>query len=69
MSGLQKQLLTCLRRICWVNCIHFAFLFIMAKARVMDRMALSYSHTVDTNFYEYRSDDFLPIDVSVLDLD
>ena len=69
MSGLRKQPLTCLRRNCWVNCIHFDFLFIAAKARVMDQMALGYSHTVDTDFYEYRSDDFLPINVSVLDSD
>ena len=32
-------------------------------------MTLGYSHAVDTNFYEYRSNDFLPIDISVLDSD
>ena len=69
MSGLWKQLLMCLWRNCWVNCIHFYFLFVVAKARVMDRMALGYTHAVDTNFYEYCSNDFLPIDISVLDLD
>ena len=48
---------------------HFDFLFVMVKAWVMDRMTLGYSHAVDTNFYEYRSNDFLPIDISVLDSD
>ena len=69
MSRLQKQLLTCLQRNCWVNCIHFDFLFVVAKAQVMDQMALGYSHTVDTNLYEYHSNDFLPIDISVLNSD
>ena len=32
-------------------------------------MALGYSRTVDTDFYEYHRDDFLPINISVLDLD
>ena len=32
-------------------------------------MALGYSRAVDTDFYEYHSNDFLPIDFSVLDLD
>ena len=32
-------------------------------------MALGYSRTVDTDFYEYHRDDFLPINISVLDSD